>query len=163
MFKWCIGNNFTECVFIWMALIGHHLQPHHVLRACLLSQAGQGQACLMLGFGRQGLLERLEFRSWFFPGAQLQGSGCQGCPAQRRKELGAWPLEFLWAPLALSQGHGCLTHGPGYLPSGVIKFCIPEFPLLLIGFGILHLLALNSPGKTTVSHYSKGFIHIRLY
>lgn len=51
-----------------------------------------------------------------------------------------------------------LPSGPGYLPSGVIKFCIPEFPLVLIGFGILHLLALNSPGKTTVSHYSRDFI-----
>lgn len=78
MLKWCIGNNFIERVFIRMALIGHHLQPHHVLRACLGSQAGQGQACLMLGFGRQELLERLEFRSWLFPGAQLKGEGSQG-------------------------------------------------------------------------------------
>lgn len=77
-------------LFIRMALIGHHLQPHHVLRASLGSQAGQGQAYLMLGFGRQELLERLEFRSWFFPGAQLQSSGCQGCLAQRSQGPDHW-------------------------------------------------------------------------
>lgn len=44
MFKWHIGNNITEHIFIQMALIGHRLLSHHiVLRAYMVLQAGQGQ------------------------------------------------------------------------------------------------------------------------
>ena len=84
MLKWHIGSNFTEHILIWTALIGHHLQSHHIaLVACLVSQAGQGWACLVLG-----IVRRLPRSCWERCPAPLGLSwrtrGCQGCPARRR-------------------------------------------------------------------------------